>query len=176
LFIIIIYFNHKGRRPGVPTPQASRRRSDSPSSRGMSLISLSIIIYPNYTRQTSWSLDAPMNRYKSYMPMNKSSREDINEHGSTLAKYRKRRQYKEEGVEISGRPELSGQDTSRLRAKNEDTISWERYQIYIPSSPPLITPHTMTVSHFELPYCSLGEEYCYDSILPSNYSPAARSA
>jgi hypothetical protein len=153
LFIIIIYFNHKGRRPGVSTPQASRRRSDSPSSRGMSLISLSIIIYPNYTRQTSWSLDAPMNRYKSYMPMNKSSREDINEHGSTLAKYRKRR-----------------------RAKNEDTISWERYQIYIPSSPPLITPHTMTVSHFELPYCSLGEEYCYDSILPSNYSPAARSA
>jgi len=47
--------------------------------------------------------------------------------------------------------------------------------VYIPP-PPLIIPPTMTVSHFELPYCSLGKEYCYDSILPSNYNPAARFA
>ena len=47
LFIIIIYTNYKGRRPGVSTPillstKRSRRRSDSPSSRGMSLPSLSM--------------------------------------------------------------------------------------------------------------------------------------
>jgi len=42
LSIIIIYTYYKGRCPGVSTPKRSRRRSDSPSSRGMSLPSLSM--------------------------------------------------------------------------------------------------------------------------------------
>ena len=35
---------------------------------------------------------------------------------------------------------------------------------------------SMSIKRSELPYCSLVEEYCCDSILPSNYNTAARQA
>jgi hypothetical protein len=47
----------------------------------------------------------PNDPIQTYIPMNRNSQGDINEHGSTRAKHRQRPQYKEDEVEPSGRQE-----------------------------------------------------------------------
>jgi hypothetical protein len=61
----------ESRRPFYYIPKRSRRRSDSPSSRGMSLPSMSIIIiYTSYTKADVKESRRPNDPIQTYIPMN----------------------------------------------------------------------------------------------------------
>jgi hypothetical protein len=123
---IIVYYHHlfsitkadvlESRRPFYYLPKRSRRRSDSPSSRGMSIPLLSIIIiYTNYTKANFKEFRRPNDPIQTYIPMNRNSQGDINEHGSTIAKHRKAATIQGRRSGTKWETRISGQDTWHFR-------------------------------------------------------------
>ena len=97
-------------------------------------------LYQLHKGKTSWSLDAH-HPIQTYITMNRSSQWDIKEYGATVEKNREAAtiQERESGnkweTRIIGTRHMVFQWHYRLRAKNKDAISWERYPIT--SLPPL---------------------------------------